>query len=202
VEIFDQRGKTSTQSLLTDTIYKKVYRGEKNPKWPSQDQSVFYHATSLKGLEGILRSGRVEVRHEKEFRGAFVSTRPEWDFGSYVIVFKRNIERLSPLNHGIRQDDCYWAGFSKDIPASHLTIDHILVQSRDDTSFLEYKCQVYRDASKNNNLLLPSEWLQKPDDPLADTIMRTLQIRVAQRNAREAESQSLGNGEERVALAY
>ena len=81
---------SSKESLkIRDAISKIIYKSSSNSQtkiqWPSQEgQAAYYHATSLNGLEGILKSGRIKVRHEQAYKGAFVSTRPELSFGNYV----------------------------------------------------------------------------------------------------------------------
>lgn len=127
-------GDTSDQgeyakSALIDTVYRRIScLSSQSNQWPSQkDTQVFYHATSWQGLEGILRSGKIEVRQDGVWRGAFVSTKPETEFGKYILVFNRNIERLSSLSRGFSAGDRYWAGFSQDIPVNEMTLSSILV---------------------------------------------------------------------------
>lgn len=94
------------------------------------NKGFLFHATSESNLESILKSKKVEVRHEKMYRGAFVSTRPEMGFGPCVLVFRRNIERLSRLEHGFTIDQkTYWAGFSRDIPVTEDSLAYIILNS-------------------------------------------------------------------------
>ena len=56
------------------------------PRW--------YHAT--RAVEAILTSSQIEVRHEKLFKGAWVSTQREPDFGPYVLSLSERIEQIDP----------------------------------------------------------------------------------------------------------
>lgn len=151
-------------------------------------QGYFFHATPTeKGLESILKSRKIEVRHEKAFRGAFVSTKPETIFGKFVLALKRPIERLSKLEHGFKADETsYWAGFSRDIPVNEDTLAYIILNddekekaaaSEQERKALETQCQEWtkrkidvilrskveerlKDVAKLN-MGIPKEW---PDE--------------------------------------
>lgn len=179
------------KSELVDTIYKTITRPSN--QWPKQqDTSVFYHATSKKGLEGILKTRKVEVRHEKAFRGAFVSTQPETRFGKYVLVFNRNIERLSHLNHGFSNGDAYWAGFSCNIPVNATTLHSILVvnSNHNEISEITDTCNTltgrkikvknyFSDHAISRNKDIPKEW--PLDDKKSGIILKTMLIRKKQK---------------------
>lgn len=131
-------------------IARKVIKLQSDDKIRSIAQAFFFHATSKTALESILKEGRVQVRHEKLFRGAFVSTQPEKAFGSYVLVFNRSIERLSHLEHGFTQANktVYWAGFSRDIPVNQKTLACVMIlddslqeSEEEELSSLEDKCK-------------------------------------------------------------
>jgi len=166
VEAFNQDGKQikKVRKELADIVYRPIVAtslSKKNIKWlnekeignkvegvfdkiDSLSKGFFFHATSEKALESILKTKRVEVRHEKLYRGAFVSTRPELSFGKCVLAFKRNIERLSTLEHGFTiNQNTYWAGFSQDIPVSESTLAYIMLdsQSIDQKTALEALCE-------------------------------------------------------------
>lgn len=89
----------------------------------------YFHSTTGDGLEGILKSGQLEVRAARLYRGAFVAIKP-FVFGHpYVFVFKKCIEHLRNLFHGFPEgsgNNDYWAGFSHDIPINEKTVAHIL----------------------------------------------------------------------------
>lgn len=102
------------------------------------NKGFFFHATPERNLESILKGRKVEVRHEKLYRGAFVSTRPETGFGPCILVFKRNIERLSRLEHGFTMGNrTYWAGFSQDIPVTEESLAYIILNHADEGKRLE-----------------------------------------------------------------
>ncbi len=97
-------------------------------------EGVYCHATDEEWKEAsILKSKEVWVDHKKIFKGAFVSTRPEFGFGKYILVFNRSIERLSFLENGFENqnrgglDHPYWAGFSKNIPVTPKTLAFVIV---------------------------------------------------------------------------
>lgn len=194
VQTFNQNEEKfkAVREALADTVYRPINpilnqnvswlnNSELNKKVGSneQDKAFFFHATPTKqGLKGILKTKRVEVRHEKLFRGAFVSTAMERSFGRYILGFKRNIERLSSLSHGFPHERAYWAGFSRDIPVNEATTAYIILDSYSEfeRKILEDKCKKWtqrdikvlliRDAEKiywtaqnmNLNLGIPKEW--------------------------------------------
>lgn len=122
----------AAKAKLVNVIYKKIssYGAPDNASnvqsWPKQSEEAYYHATQIEGLEGILKSGQVEVRHQKQFKGAFVSTCPELMYGRYVLVFRRNIERLSHLHHRSKAESV-WAGFKGAIPVNKFTLAKVIV---------------------------------------------------------------------------
>ena len=84
----------------------------------------------------------MEVRHERAFKGAFVSTTPELHFGRCILAFKRTIERLSPLEHGFAiSSKSYWAGFSRDIPVAESTLAYIILNSRSEEERVELEAR-------------------------------------------------------------
>jgi hypothetical protein len=123
-----------------------------------RDFGYYYHATSEEALRSILRSKKVEVRHEKAFRGAFVSTEPELAFGKCVLVFNRTIERLSRLEHGFTLNETtYWAGFSEDIPVSDTTISCIAINSQDEKERRNFETQCSQWAGRDISVVLINE---------------------------------------------
>lgn len=163
--------------------------------------SFFYHATSEKGLESILKSKRVEVRHEKAFRGAFVSTQPETGFGRCILAFRKNIERLSPLEHGFEIGQrAYWAGFSGDIPVTDSTLAYVILDkgSQSECSDLQTRCKLWtgrdipvlslQSAAKHilsiegMNRGIPKEWPSE-GEAKGKEILRTLKARAVNQNA-------------------
>lgn len=88
------------------------------PRW--------YHATSQEGIKGIIRSGKIEVRHEKAFRGAWVSTQRE-GFGPYVLSLSSKITQLDPsVFIGYEYDNRRWRGIQQAIPLKRkLNIPHL-----------------------------------------------------------------------------
>ena len=89
----------------------------------------FFHATSLPALESIFLDRKELKSATKKCIGEpSVSTKPEKGFGRFILVFRENIARLSPLEHGFPRDEStYWAGFSHDIPVSIETLAFIAV---------------------------------------------------------------------------
>ena len=142
VSHFNRQEHIGVRRHLGETVYRHVTTENSPVKWLSPQEisdrinadfeqktrfPYFYHATSKAGLEGILTSQRIEVRHEKAFRGAFVSNRPELSFGQSILALNRRIERLSPLQHGFTIDrKTYWAGFSQSIPVTEKTLAYII----------------------------------------------------------------------------
>jgi hypothetical protein len=145
---------------MKDVVYRHIASSQPSDllKWLSPDEIVsnnagsaglskidplslayFFHATPTEhNLESILKSKNIEVRHEKAFKGAFVSTEPEYGFGKYVFVFNRSIERLSTLEHGFKLGaEKYWAGFSRNIPINERTLSCIILDDTRDALTVE-----------------------------------------------------------------
>lgn len=166
VQVFNSQGCKEVRKSFAPIVYRDItLRQVNNHTWTKTNVSwknegelttynwgqinqisrgVFFHATSEEALESILKTKKIEVRHEKAFRGAFVSTKPELSFGKCVLVFRRNIERLSKLQHGFTiNQDAYWAGFSQDIPVAESTLACILVNSHNyqEVESIKEKCE-------------------------------------------------------------
>lgn len=162
VQQFKHKDYEVVREVLADTVYRHI-DNKRNVQWLNEDaisdklelnikgiktfsKGFFYHATSEMALQSILTSKKVEVRHEKAYRGAFVSTQPELCFGKCVLVFNRSIERLSKLSIGFILDKkTYWAGFSSDIPVEDNTLAYIILDSKleEERRALEYKCLLW-----------------------------------------------------------
>jgi hypothetical protein len=129
-----------------------------NPSWPSYNEiahfleervyqqlnhAFYFHATSEENLLSILTTSKLEVRHEKRFCGAFVSTQPEKDFGKCHLVFHKYIERLSDINHAFNSESgSFWAGFTNNIPVTKNTLACILFEGGErECRFLQKRCK-------------------------------------------------------------
>ncbi len=218
VQVFNHDGTESFRTVrteLADTVYQPVqHLRDRQVKWLSAEEvdqrttnawrqasvynrSFFYHATSERALESILKSKKVEVRHEKAFRGAFVSNQPETGFGRCILAFKRNIERLSSLEHGFQTgQNRYWAGFSRDIPVTDSTLAYIMLDGGTEAERrdMEARCQQWtgrqikvvslRDAQEHLasvqrlDMGIPSEWPSE-GDRMGQKILNTLRARAA-----------------------
>lgn len=219
VQVFNHDGTESFRSVravLADTVYKPILPlRNRQVKWLSAEEvdhcanrawiaasiylcSCFFHATSEPALESILKSKKIEVRHEKLFRGAFVSSKPETGFGRCILALKRTIERLSPLEHGFQVDqNTYWAGFSRDVPVAESTLAYIILDggSYQDCQSLETRCEQWtgrqikvislRDAEMHLRFVqglemgIPSEWPLE-DSRMGQKILNTLLVRTGQ----------------------
>ncbi len=218
VQVFNHDGTESFKAVrteLADTVYQPVqHLGDRRVKWLSAkevdqlttnarmqasvcNRSFFYHATSERALESILKSKKVEVRHEKAFRGAFVSNQPETGFGRCILAFKRNIERLSSLEHGFQTgQNRYWAGFSRDIPVTDSTLAYIMLDggTEAECSDMEVCCQQWTGRPikvvslqgaeehlafvQRLDMGIPSEWPSE-DNRMGQKILNTLRARAA-----------------------
>lgn len=79
------------------------------PRW--------YHATN--SLEAIIASGKIEVRHQQVYNGAWVSTHREFGFGDSVLVFNHSIAQLDPnvfIGYEKGGEKKRWRGIQKEIP--------------------------------------------------------------------------------------
>lgn len=212
VSLFSRTGFRDIRINLAQAVYRPITMG-KSVQWlsrPEVDQKInsikdnafnqafFFHTTpNEKTLESILRSKKVEVRHEKAFRGAFVSTQPE-EFGRYILAFRKNIERLSKLEHGFYiGSSAYWAGFSRDIPVTDTTLAYIILANGDanECEKLKNQCQQWTnrsinvislsDAERTLNAVqqlgmgIPIEWPEE-DEGTADKILNTLKARTSE----------------------
>jgi hypothetical protein len=211
---FSQSGTPIYKEVRTELADPTVYRPvnpylQRKATWLAQDeitaqlrgvdsifkQAFFFHATPERSLKSILKTKRVEVRHEKSFKGAFVSTKPEINFGRCVLAFRRNIERVSPLEHGFVIDkNTYWAGFSRDIPVEESTLAYIALvnPAEGECSKLEALCKEWSGRSisvvpfqEANNycksiralgLGIPKEW-PTGNENFGRQVIHTLQVR-------------------------
>lgn len=81
------------------------------PRW--------YHATSQANLEAIIASEKIEVRHQQAFKGSWVSTHRESNFGNCVFVFNHSIAQLDPnvfIGYEKGWEKKRWRGLQKEIP--------------------------------------------------------------------------------------
>lgn len=77
----------------------------------------WYHATSRYNMASILALGQIQVRHEKAFRGAWISAQREPVFGSHVLAFSDRIEGLDPKAFiGFEYQTKRWRGLQRAIP--------------------------------------------------------------------------------------
>lgn len=174
------------------------------------NKGFFFHATPEMNLESILKGRKVEVRHEKLYRGAFVSTRPETSFGPCILVFKRNIERLSRLEHGFTMGNrTYWAGFSQDIPVTEQSLAYIILNNADEgkRQELEKNCNAWTgreidvislrnvennlEAIEGLDMGIPIEWPDEGEN-VGRPILQHLQMAYAMPVAK-AVAQPVGN---------
>lgn len=76
------------------------------PRW--------YHATSRMSAVDILNSGKIEVRHSKTFRGAWISSQRESGFGDYALSLGGRVEAIDPnVFIGFTFTDKRWRGLQK-----------------------------------------------------------------------------------------
>ncbi len=174
------------RALMPDIVYRSI-TPKRNVVWLNQKESSdkdlppsYFHATSKVALEAILKTGRIEVRHQKAYRGAFVSTLPELGFGNYILGFNRNIERLSALEHGFTiGQDTFWAGFSRNIPVSQKTLACVILnsESKEEREALEAECVLWTgrkievlhmrnihpklDNMRELGFTIPFEWIEE-----------------------------------------
>jgi predicted RNA binding protein YcfA (HicA-like mRNA interferase family) len=89
---------------------------------------VYFHTTGSEEAMGILLSEEI-FRKDKpgNYRGAFVSTRPENLKGNVAFAFNRKIEFVSPVISGHIYSGAYCAGFAKSIPVNRETLEYIAV---------------------------------------------------------------------------
>jgi len=157
VDFFSEEAEFETiRSHFAATIYRPIYRflyrttstnSSPQPQWHSSaqitdavgrralDTSIFhqafyFHGTGQKDwFQSILTEGKILVRKDGAFKGAFVSTRPEPNYGPYYFAFKKSIEWSSELASGFNPSDfpAYWAGFSQDIPVTEETLAYVIV---------------------------------------------------------------------------
>jgi hypothetical protein len=177
--------------------------GISNPS-NTKTQGYYYHPTTKAGLEKILNTGVVEVQYEKDSRAAWVLTQPDVNLGKYFLVFRRNIERLSPLEIGYQTEpNAYSAGFSQNIPVTNHTLAYILTNNGDQAE-LAGQCKTWfgkaihvigldnasTDIQKLRglNMGIPKEWGNAPEK-VSEHVNPTLFIRAKMEMQAEEEQQ-------------
>ncbi|MGA8165451.1 MAG: hypothetical protein WB791_10620 [Waddliaceae bacterium] len=134
------------------TIYRDLYGSAPAAQIERQlekmhDRYAYFHGTkSEENVLSILRSGKIDVRHEGRFPGAFVSTQPEKDYGPYYFAFKRQIEWGNTIKTGWgnRGEEIYWAGFSEPISTDPDSLECIFVGSVNGESEIETQARCER----------------------------------------------------------
>ena len=80
---------------------------------------LWFHATPPKFFEAILQSKKIKNLCQRAYPGAFVSSRPEYDYGAYVFVLDSSVIKeipiLSARDFTCQYEQKYWAGLAKDI---------------------------------------------------------------------------------------
>lgn len=127
-----------------------IYKGPRSKEvhWdpPTEaDRAIYFHATTIEGIKGILESQEIRVSQGRFYEGAFVSTLPESNYGKYVIVLNRSIEFSAPvalskcLDFGGPIGGAFcWIGFGKPIPVNSKTLECVAVEdSTEDLSRLQ-----------------------------------------------------------------
>lgn len=124
LELFlPESGKKDIIAGLTRTSRsKKFFQDQLNldesmiiiPRW--------FHSTSrLSAIKGILKTN-LEVRHERVYRGAWVSSQIEHQYGHYTLAYRDQIKSLDKdVFIGFRYEDRRWRGLQKPI---NINSDH------------------------------------------------------------------------------
>jgi hypothetical protein len=93
-----------------------------------------YHATSKPNNVPSILSGGIHVTHEKELEGAFVSTKPEWTFGDFVLTVRlsHDASALKRVSHLLyiqagKKDESVWIGYDRPLSPS---TDYIVYNDR------------------------------------------------------------------------
>lgn len=89
-------------------------------------KDVYFHTTRFRKAEKILAEGRIKRLDLGPYKGAFVSSMPELNFGEIVFALNRNIETGQVLNARYWLDS-HWVGFQKSIPVNWESLEYIAV---------------------------------------------------------------------------
>jgi hypothetical protein len=126
--------KTATKPMNSFLRYSPRGRGNKIvtldeiPKTVISTLETYFHATpTAERLAAILKSGSIERLDMGAYQGAFVSTRPEFNFGRFVLALNRNIEKTGPVLNAEGNRLSCWAGFAKDIPVNANTLEFVAI---------------------------------------------------------------------------
>lgn len=113
------------------------------PRW--------YHATHQLNIQGIIGKRGIEVRHEKAYRGAWISTQREASFGRYVLSLSNRIVQMNPSAFiGYEYFDKRWRGIQKTVPIKHNTLVLVGVPAHvDKTARKTDKLDLVRILQKN-----------------------------------------------------
>lgn len=96
---------------------------------------LYFHGTKNEAnLEGILKTGIIQVRHQQAYRGAFVSTQPEPGYGPPFLALTAPVAfsshpdyNMEPANAGGAGGAGFWAGLSQDIPINSETLAYVCI---------------------------------------------------------------------------
>ncbi len=90
---------------------------------------VYFHATSIENALKILSSKSIQRLDLTAFRGAFVSTLPERQYGDIVFALNRRIEQAGPALHAKFRAGSHNVGFAQSIPVTLETLEYVAVKS-------------------------------------------------------------------------
>lgn len=101
---------TALSTLKCACIARKYFETSTDiPRW--------YHATNQMNVQPIIQSGEIQVQHRQAYRGAWVSTQPEYSMGDCVFVFRHRITALDPnVFIGYEKGKVRWRGLQAAIP--------------------------------------------------------------------------------------
>jgi hypothetical protein len=210
----------AVRKSLADHIYKPL-SGTLDWKANNERLHSFYCAVkTIAEVKAMLVNQSVDTVIERNFHGAFVTTEPQQGFGRYILVFNSNIELLSEVRHGFfnkyrnnavttevaneLEQTGYVAGFSRPIPITEVTLDHIIVdgpiekaeelskelQTIEIQWIKDIRMELYhvqyglRDTARRAEGILKS-WPEK--DPLQEEILNVLKLGVAEAETKPEE---------------
>lgn len=140
IETFSQDipGFNKVREAIGQEVYVCVECPNPNQPWHTTSKSDFkakyFHATEEENVVSILTQEELKVKHGGAYKGAFVSTKPERDYGRYVIGLNDKIELAQPIDHlfcnaDARKRMTCWIGFSKSIPINSETFEFIAIEN-------------------------------------------------------------------------
>lgn len=126
ISIFQVQSGSAMTGLHRASVAKKYFKDQEVLPEDQIQIPRWYHTTKFKHLHSMIASGSLEVRHNRAYKGAWVSTQMETSEigGDAALVFTHKIAQIDPnVFIGYEKGKVLWRGLQNAIPLQgHLAL--------------------------------------------------------------------------------